>query len=330
MASWHWLFGREGALVCILAIWTSGPPVIMHQETLDLWNKNLLKVEPFRFYTAWSKYCCLLNMVLGNLLVKKRLPESGEASVSLWLPKQFQYKPKNKHGKEAPPGTKFDRDREASDKLLPDHRLFRFWMEMDSAGGFGPQNRRYGCEHGSVPPAWAANAFLEEERRRIDFPRWYHWKERVASPEGEARTINEDLMKRRKQRITKSILDMTRALLELSRPGEADLDILEMQDTLGRVLDSVPQCFRDLFDIRCGTEGTEGTSVSDQELIRKNLSERERSVGILERSRFFPENILNDEQRAKAKALLVLNNFSGEDFWPAPGNERPRLAPFWR
>ena len=84
-----------------------------------------------------------------------------------------------------------------------------------------------------------------------------------------------------------------------------------------------------MFDIRCGTEGTEGTSVSDQELIRRNLSEREKSVSSLERSRFFPEHILNEQQRSKARQLLDLNDFASENFWPAPGKESPRLSPRW-
>ena len=102
-----------------------------------------------------------------------------------------------------------------------------------------------------------------------------------------------------------------------------------MQSTLAQVLDSLPDYYEELFDVRCGTEGTEGTSVSDQELIRQNLSEREKAVSSLERSRFFPADILNDQQRVKAQQLLDLKDFASTDFWPAPGDEWPRLAPHW-
>ena len=72
------------------------------------------------------------------------------------------------------------------------------------------------------------------------------------------------MLLRRKQRATKSVLDMTRALLRRTRSDVADLGAEEMQTTLAQVLDSLPDYFQEMFDIRCGTEGTEGTSVSDQ------------------------------------------------------------------
>ena len=49
VASWHLIFGREGALLCIWAIWTCGPPVILNDETLALWTASKLQIEPSGF-----------------------------------------------------------------------------------------------------------------------------------------------------------------------------------------------------------------------------------------------------------------------------------------
>ena len=104
---------------------------------------------------------------------------------------------------------------------------------------------------------------------------------------------------------------------------------MEMQESLGRVYEVLPQYFRNHVDISCGTEGVAPTVWSDTELIRNNLSARETSIGILERKSFFPDDILNVAQRAKAEELLAMNDYASERFWPLPGKEVPRQAP-WR
>ena len=327
VASWKHIFGDEGELLCILAIWISGPPIIMHDEMLDLYNKGDLRIEPFRFYTAWGKYSCFLNMIMENVIVRKRLPEPGEASVFLWLPLQLQDKPK-KWDKESPPVTKFDLERRADEKLLPDDRLYRFSMDPDTSGSFSPHNRRYGCKKDSVPPDWAAKELLEEEGRRKANPRDYNWRNHV-TPEREAATQNSELLLRRTQRVTKAVLDQTRANLRQTRSDVENLRVEEMQTSLAQVLDTLPQYFQELFDTRCGTEGVEGTSVSDHELVRRNLSDREKAVSSLDQRRYFPANLLTEQQRIKAKQLLDLRDFASVKFWPAPGEERPRLAPQW-
>ena len=38
VASWEWLFGYEAALVMIYSLWRCGPPIIMEDQTLDMWN----------------------------------------------------------------------------------------------------------------------------------------------------------------------------------------------------------------------------------------------------------------------------------------------------
>ena len=104
----------------------------MSDETLALWTSGQLKLEPHRFYTAWSKFNVLLNMVLDRFLRTGELPEIQEASVYIWLPQQIKDKPRDASGKTRPFRTHWDATRSASDKLLPDAQIYRLPMDLDS------------------------------------------------------------------------------------------------------------------------------------------------------------------------------------------------------
>ena len=141
--------------------------------------------------------------------------------------------------------------------------------------------------------------------------------------------MNACLMDRRKKRATKNFFDKAKTRLGRSPPAGRDINLLEMQETLRMEFADLPAYLPKHSDLSLCSDGVVAASWSDTELVRNNLSRRERSLGHMEirsASEFFL-GILIAEQRAQAESLYLMGGFASELSCPVPGQEVPRAAP---
>ena len=302
IGSWYWLFGLEAMLILIHVIRISGPPIIMEKQTLELWQKGWLRVEPHRHAAAWGKYSMNLNGIMQKLVQFGRLPEPGEASVFLYLKQQLKWPVPKQAFK-----TEFDKKR-GGGELFPDKLLHRFYMGLDNSGRKSMWNRRY---HGF--PDWIKDALLKEEARRITTNNKYA----PQVPEGTAEYMLRAYHARQKERVTGFLLDEAKKLFRKKSSREPSLK--ELNVSIGKIWDQLQAYWKEKVDFASCPSGVTPPSHSEIEYIRRNLSARQITTSWDNARITFPSGMITAQEREIALQFYEANDYSSGQFWPEPG-----------